>query len=58
MTKKHFEALANALASARPNTDAPDRPTWDTLLDRIAHVCATTNPRFDRGRFMRAAKER
>lgn len=45
MTRKHYQALANALANATDLTDA---------RERIADVMAADNPRFDRTRFLAA----
>jgi hypothetical protein len=58
MTKKHFEALAVALAYQRP------QPTWcankraQFALDvaAVADVCAASSPRFDRERFVDACQ--
>ena len=60
MTKKHFEALAAALFEAREHTG--HNASWDDGVDAqwlkdvavVADVCATTNPRFDRARFLAA----
>lgn len=54
MTRKHFEALAAALAASRP---APDAPAvywrqWYADRDAIANVCEASNKRFDRDRFI------
>ena len=60
MTKKDFEKIAGAIKDARdavgPN---PDRPfltmtIFDSLSRTIADVCATTNPKFQRMRFLTA----
>jgi hypothetical protein len=55
MSKKHFEALAAALATMKP--DDPQSAsyaqwTWD--VDRVAGVCASFNTRFDSARFLKA----
>lgn len=57
MTKKHFVALAASLASTKPdaNVDAPEHyAQWLFDARAIADVCASTNARFDRARFLAA----
>ena len=64
MTGKHFEAIAKALRDAyhlgeTSQTDTEitfvsDRPTWERLVKSLADVCAETNPRFNRGKFISA----
>lgn len=58
MTRKHFEAIAAAVLEVR---DVPrihytslEREILDTMADKLADVCAGSNGRFDRGRFLRA----
>ena len=60
MTKRHFEALADALAEARPLADqgAAALICWERTVGRIANVCAASNGRFDRGRFLNAVSAR
>lgn len=48
MTRKHYEALARALAVSHASLH--------TIL-AIAEVCEQENPRFDHERFCRAAME-
>jgi len=62
MTKKHFEALAQALANSRPGTDyEPDTGSrlrqWLDDVDEIVEVLAGFNPLFDRARFVEACNE-
>ena len=57
MTKKHFEALADALAKIRPPVWRTDSP-WNASVRAVADVCAEINPRFDRDKFVRACNER
>lgn len=49
MTRKHFSAIAKAIASA--SIDAPARKA---IARELAAICATTNPNFDRARFLAA----
>ena len=58
MTKKDFILLAAALKQARPaGYTASTRgagETWLTTCESIADACATTNPLFDRPKFLDA----
>ena len=56
MTRKHFIALARALNDARPIMhDGTDYyKGWFRCVNAIADVCAQTNARFDRARFLAA----
>lgn len=64
MTRKHFEALARAIAltfSEDARETAGVLPTtWAWLrrraAQRMADVCYATNPRFDRDRFVTACE--
>lgn len=59
MSRKHFEALADALAWLRPQRiDAERFAQWVNDVDAIASVCARFNPLFDRARFDAACRER
>lgn len=57
MTRKHFNALAEALAQARrqSETGATAPELLDALEQAVADVCAATNPDFNRQRFLLAA---
>lgn len=48
MTRKHFRKLAEALKSAKAS---------DELIEAIAYVCKSENPRFDFQTFREACKE-
>lgn len=54
MTKKHFQALAEALRITRPEPPDDSESTlaqWRLDRHMIANTCAESNPRFDRARF-------
>ena len=63
MTKKDFELIANTLRSEDPRTkhyfDMTDwekgaADEWNTIVLAFANALQTTNPRFDRARFLAA----
>lgn len=56
MTKQHFEAIARAFAETMPN-DETAYIQWAADVVRIADVCETFNPRFDRLRFLFACTD-
>ena len=62
MTRKHFEALAAALSSSKEGEFAHTFPVSaeemrQDIIGRIANVCAESNPRFDRDKFLAATLE-
>jgi hypothetical protein len=57
MTQRHFEKIAEALASTRPAKGAAGMITWTRTVEAIARVCETENPRFDAARFGKATRE-
>lgn len=55
MTKKDFELLARALRDCRPLPLHLERmKQHDYVIRFMANALATTNPRFDRERFLNA----
>jgi hypothetical protein len=69
MTRKHFQALADALKGARtcwaeheaddypnfPKDGCPEQEQWRRAVRAVGDACYAANGRFDRGRFERAA---
>lgn len=55
MTRKDFEAIAHILKVRVDLDDMFDRDTCQEIAGALSRYFATTNPRFDTGRFMRAA---
>jgi len=55
MTRKHFVAIATELSEIRRSMESREAlDAVDRSAAAIADVCAETNPRFDRARFLRA----
>jgi hypothetical protein len=52
MTRKHFVAIAATLKTLRDTSDNTD--SVDEAARAIAGVCAESNSRFDRARFLQA----
>ena len=58
MSKRHFEALAVALAAVKPNdTSTFLIEQWILDVRAVADVCEQINPRFDRVRFLEACNQ-
>ncbi len=63
MSRKHFTELAAALNSIRPTghescgirSEAYDM--WWAAVRTVADTCEASNPRFNRGRFIKACDE-
>lgn len=51
MTRRDFELIARVFAAQAPHDDSARR-----LIEALADELATTNPRFDRIRFVRACR--
>jgi hypothetical protein len=62
MTRRHFEALADALAEVRPDDPhmcvALSIEQWEKDMEAVADVCEEANDNFDRERFINACKTR
>ena len=57
MSKKHFDTLAQELASVRPSSrKASQYKTWLVTVEAVAKACATHNPLFDNRRFIKACE--
>jgi hypothetical protein len=56
MSKKDFVALADILADHTPVQGEAVDIQYHDLVNEIAECCATTNPNFDRERFVAAAQ--
>jgi hypothetical protein len=56
MTKKHFEALAAALAGMGKSAHgiSCESVCFKSVVNEVADVCARFNPTFDRARFLAA----
>lgn len=60
MTRKHFKTIAAALADLRPNNPTgwvsigSALALWSDCVYRMANLCADSNPRFDRDKFLAA----
>ena len=54
MTKKDFILIAAALKATQPSYAARAQVAHDITINAIADALATTNPLFDRARFLAA----
>lgn len=62
MTRKHFEAIADALRTARPEAPKKDgvdhghanRSQWEADVVCVTTAISGFNPNFDRDRFFKA----
>ena len=58
MTRKHFVALAIALAETRPPVEADAaRMQWSSTRQALVRAIEAFNPRFERDRFYRATEQ-
>lgn len=55
MTRKDFEAIANILRTGLVGATSDERKVLRRTAGAMCEYLSTTNPRFDRSRFMRAA---
>jgi len=51
VTRRDFEAIARAIAASTDTVSGGAMVFKEALVSRLADYLATTNPRFDRGRF-------
>lgn len=57
MTKKHYEILAEAIGSAKPQgmrLPPGSMKVWERVVTKVADALAKDNPRFDAQRFRNA----
>ena len=59
MSKGHFELLAETISNTPKEEGglAPMVPLYD-LIEELASMCASTNPAFDRIRFINACRSK
>jgi len=58
MTRKHFNAIAQAMANGRPKGQGSDvYDQWERTCWEVMTVCAGTNSNFDKATFMNACIE-
>jgi cytochrome c556 len=55
MTRKDFQAIADALAYTKPEKKGVAMEQWRKTVREMARMCRGKNPRFDEGRFLSAA---
>jgi hypothetical protein len=57
MRTKHFASIAAAFNLTRPEplNDNARSTVWRTTLEQVTLALATTNPHFDKARFLKAA---
>jgi hypothetical protein len=59
MTRKHFQAIADALRTNAPDTESnsyeAEAALFANIVKDVARACASSNGRFDHGRFERAS---
>ena len=57
MSRAHFELIAEVLREAHGQSDGMAQTLIAALADDFADALYRTNPRFDRGRFVRRSTE-
>lgn len=53
--RRHYVAMAEDLRETKPEPGSPQHAQWESHVRRMADRFAADNPRFDRGRFLKAA---
>lgn len=57
MTRKHFEGIAKALKDGMPHEDdTAEYVAYHRAIASVADYLATTNPAFDRAKFIKACE--
>lgn len=54
MTKKDYKLIADAILSAKQNTNPLEQSAISTVVHELANRLQNENPRFDRERFLSA----
>ena len=54
MTRKDYNLIANAIATAKLNANREERPIISRAASHIAYALRRDNPRFETARFMDA----
>lgn len=54
--KRHYEAIALVMQSARPNPDCAVAHQWEETRNGLMDLFARDNPQFDCARFERACE--
>ena len=54
MTKKHFKAIAEIISEHNLTSYIDPKAAIRSIAEELADFCATTNPHFDRAKFLEA----
>jgi hypothetical protein len=55
MTRQHFKLIADVLKDSKPTLGVETEQYWKSLVETFASALTQTNPRFNKGAFMKAA---